>query len=308
MMQAVREALRIELPDPVTINIPAVYYYDGKHKVLVMQDAGAGVKDLRASLLAGEINSKKADVIGCVIAKFASKIHAWSKTQPQLCEDIRKHRQATTVALWAAYGRLAITIGMVSGGALEEYREAFEQTQLVMTKEMQDSANCGIIHGDYWTRNILVSLDATNKELGLEPYVIDWEVSKVAPPLFDIGKISAEIYAVNHFRQIPEAISLLHSFLSSYDGLDSVSSDARWQSTLVQVWWCGLSVYQSGAPPRSWRHVQNSAQSLFERVCMVCGMAEAECSGATFQKGAHLNTMIHPPDRIRHVSSCCSRI
>ncbi|RPB19628.1 hypothetical protein L211DRAFT_626057 [Terfezia boudieri ATCC MYA-4762] len=228
MMQAAREALRIELPDSVTIGIPEVYYYDGKNKVLVMQDAGAEVKDLKASLLAGEINSKQADVIGCAIAKFSSKLHSWSKAQPQLCEDIQKHRQATIVSVWATYGRLAETIGMVSESALEEHREAFEHARLVMTKEMQDSANFGIIHGDYWTGNILVSLDATNKDLGLESlYVIDWEISKVAPPLFDIGQMSAEIYLVNHFRQKSEAISLLDSLLRSCDGLDSLRSRCK---------------------------------------------------------------------------------
>ena len=227
-MHAAREALRIELPDSATIGIPEVYYYDRKNKVLVMQDAGTEVKDLKASLLAGEINSKQADAIGYAIAKFASELHSWGKAQLQLCEDIRKHRQTTSVSLWSTYGRLAETIGMMSENALEEYREAFEQAQLVMTTEMQYSANCGLIHGDYWTGNILVSLDATNKDLGLESlYVIDWEVSRVAPPLFDIGQMSAEIYLVNHFRQKPEAIRLLDSFLSSYEGLDSLDSRCK---------------------------------------------------------------------------------
>ncbi|KAF8421575.1 kinase-like domain-containing protein [Tirmania nivea] len=228
MMHAARKALRIELPNSVTIGIPEVYYYDRKNKILVMQDAGAEVKDLKASLLAGEINSKQADVIGCAIARFASKFHSWSKAQPQLCEDIQKHRQTKTVSLWATYGRLAETIGIVSGNALEEYREAFEQAQLVMTMEMQDSTNHGIIHGDYWTGNILISLDATNKDLGLGSlYVIDWEVSKVAPPLFDIGQMSAEIYFVSHFRRKSEAINLLDSFLCCYHGLDSLSSRCK---------------------------------------------------------------------------------
>lgn len=227
-MHAAREALRIELPDSVTIGIPEVYYYDENNKVLVMQDAGVDVKDLKTSLLFGKINFNQADVIGCAVAKFASRLHTWSKAQPQLCEDIQKHRQTTIISLWATYGRLAETINMVSENALEEYREVFEQAQRVMTTEMQDSTGCGIIHGDYWTGNILISLDATNTNLGLGSlYVIDWEISKVAPPLFDIGQMCAEIFLVNHFHRQPEAISLLDSFLNCYDGLDSLSSRCK---------------------------------------------------------------------------------
>jgi len=225
-MCTAREALRIEI-DSVTVGLPEIYYYDEKNKVLVMQDAGAEVNNLKASLLAGEINSNQADVIGRAIAKFASKLHSWGKAQPELCEEIRAHRQATTVPLWLTYGRLAETIDIVSENMLEEYREVFHQAQLVMTAEMRDSAECGIIHGDYWTGNILISLDSRNKDLGLGSlYVIDWEMSKVAPPLFDIGQMSATIFLAN-FRQKPEAISLLDSFLGSYDGLHSLNSRCK---------------------------------------------------------------------------------
>ena len=227
-MHSLREALTLESRNSIIIGVPDIYYYDRSNKVLVMQDAGTEVKNLKGSLLAGEIDSGQAIAIGCALADFAMLLHTWSKTQPQLCQEMSKHRQATDIYLWATYGRLGETISMVSGGALEGYREAFDQVHQLMTSEMRDSVGCGIIHGDYWTGNILVSQDPTNSNIGINRlYVIDWELSKVAPAIFDIGQMSAEIFLVYHFRKKPEAVKLLDAFLGAYGGLESTAARCK---------------------------------------------------------------------------------
>lgn len=228
MLHTARQAIRIEVANSVIIGIPEVYYYDRRNKILVMQDAGVGVKDLKNSLLAGEISAKQADIIGEALARFSSRLHSWGKTESHLYEDIQKHRQATNVYTWATYGRLAETIGMVSDGSLEAYREIFHQAHQVMSSEIRDSANSVIIHGDYWTGNILVSLDQDDMPIGVKSlYVIDWEISRVGPALFDIGQMSAEIFLVNHFRQKTEATRLLDAFLGNYEGLTSLNARCK---------------------------------------------------------------------------------
>lgn len=227
-MTGAREALRIEFAGSVAIGIPEIYYYDEVNKVLVMQDVDIGVKNLKASLLAGDINTKQADLIGVALARFASRLHSWGKGRSQLYEDIKKHKQATDVCIWATYGRLAETIEMISDGSLEQYRGVFHQAQEVMSSEMRDTANAGIIHGDYWTGNILISLDPTDMGIGIKSlYVIDWEVSKVAPALFDIAQMSAEIFLVNYFREKAEAVTLLDSFMRNCEGLASLNSRCK---------------------------------------------------------------------------------
>lgn len=193
-----------------------------------MQDAGVEVKNLKGSLMAGEINSSQAVTIGYALADFSTLLHTWSKTQPQLCQDMSKHRQATDIYLWATYGRLGETISMVSDGILEGYQETFDQAHQLMTSEMRGSVGCGIIHGDYWTGNILVSQDPTNSNIGINRvYVIDWELSRVAPAIFDIGQMSAEIFLVYHFRKKPEAVKLLDAFLGAYNGLESTAARCK---------------------------------------------------------------------------------
>lgn len=231
-MHSLQEDLRLESRNSITIGIPDIYYYDRDNKVLVMQDAGVEVKNLKDSLLAGEINSSQAVAIGCALADFATLLHTWSKTQPQLCQEMSQHRQATDIYLWATYGRLVETISIVSDGILGDYQETFDQVHQLMTSEMRDSVGCGIIHGDYWTGNILVSQDPTNSNTGINQlYVIDWEMSKVAPAIFDIGQMSAEIFLVYHFRKKPEALKLLDAFLGASSGPDSTAA------------WCKVAIH-----------------------------------------------------------------
>lgn len=92
-----------------------------------MQDAGTKFKTLNSSLEAGEINPSQAVAIGCALADFATLLHTWSKSQPQLCQEMGKHHQAKDVFLWAHYARLGETIGMVPSGILNDYQETFDQ-------------------------------------------------------------------------------------------------------------------------------------------------------------------------------------
>ena len=95
-----------------------------------------------------------------------------------------------------------------------------------MASEMWDPVGCGIIHGDYWTGNILVSQHTTDSNIGVNQlYVIDWEMTKFAPAIFDIGQLSAEVFL--HFRKKPEAIKLLDAFLGAYKGLESTATRCK---------------------------------------------------------------------------------
>ncbi|KAF8474575.1 kinase-like domain-containing protein [Kalaharituber pfeilii] len=231
MMKGAREHVQVEFPNSARMGIPKIYHYDDENKVLVMQDGGADAKDLKTVLLAGSINSKQAVVIGRAIAEFASKLHSWGKTQSELVKTIRNHKQATTISLFAFYDRLVETIGMVSGGALEKHRATFEQVQQLMSTEMREAVDCGLIHGDYWTGNIIITINPTDPHIGFQSlYVIDWEVAKVAPTFFDIGQMAAEIFLVSFFGKSPAALEMLNAFLSSYDGFKS--SDARCKAAI----------------------------------------------------------------------------
>ena len=229
-MCSLREPLRLESHNPM-IGIPEIYYYDRNNKVVVMQDVGT---TLKGSLLAGKINSSQAVAIGCALADFATQLHTWSKTQPQLCQNVSKHHQATEVYLWAQFSRLGETINMVSGGILDGYQETFDQAYKLMVSEMRNPVGCGIIHGDYRADNILVSQNTTNSDTGINRlYVIDWELSMVAPVFFDIGQLSAEVFYAYHFQKRPEAIKLLDAFLGAYRGLDSEDTAARCKVAIV---------------------------------------------------------------------------
>ena len=240
-------ALQVTLSKSITIKLPETIYYDMPNKVLVMQDVGVASKDLKACLLTAEISPNQGAIIGNALAKFASNLHFWGKTQPELRKVLQEHRQATDIYFFCFYGRLAETIDMFEGGVLEEYRDIFRQAAQLMYSEIRNSVEYGIIHGDYWTGNIMVQLDPTDTSVGFRSlYVIDWEVSRVGPAYFDIGQMAAEIFLTSHFRQNPVSLKLLDAFLGGYDGFETMDSRCKTAihfGTHLVVWpiragWC----------------------------------------------------------------------
>ncbi|KAI5804108.1 kinase-like domain-containing protein [Peziza echinospora] len=208
------------------ITVPEVYHFGDDAKVLVMEDAGLDSKDLKTTLLAGDLNSEHALQVGKLLGEFLTHLHARGRFKTAIVDEIEKHTEATEISLFAFYGRLLETIKMVPDGRLEEYRNDFLQAETLMGVEMRRKG-FGITHGDFWPGNVLVSFDFDHTEgcLKLNPlYVVDWEITKVAPPVFDVGQMAAELFLATHFKQIPQAPLVLDAFLSNYNCLDTLDS------------------------------------------------------------------------------------
>lgn len=87
---------------------------------------------------------------------------------------------------------------------------------------VNDASYHTIIHGDFWHGNILI----TRQEPALPPSnplplkIIDWELSRVGTPAWDIGQFFAECRILSLFKSRPEALSSITGFIAGYGTIE----------------------------------------------------------------------------------------
>jgi len=51
-------------------------------------------------------------------------------------------------------------------------------------------------------------------------FIIDWELSQVSSPAFDLGQMFAELFELKHFKNIDAGIWLIEAFMQGYGNID----------------------------------------------------------------------------------------
>ena len=74
----------------------------------------------------------------------------------------------------------------------------------------------GIIHGDFWCGNLLLSPPGSKSSTNWSIYVTDFELTHVSLASADIGQMLAELYLLYHFWSRSEALEMMKGLLSTY--------------------------------------------------------------------------------------------
>jgi hypothetical protein len=124
-----------------------------------------------------------------------------------------KNRAMQTLKNVLNYGRLIDTIAQYPD-ILETSRDVFGKVKDRAAVEMEygDEACWGVIHGDFWTGNVIIS-DRTL-------FIIDWELCQCGPRGLDLGQMLAELFEVTHFKGIDAGLYILQGLVEKYTPLN----------------------------------------------------------------------------------------
>ncbi|KAI9678372.1 MAG: hypothetical protein M1822_008018 [Bathelium mastoideum] len=105
--------------------------------------------------------------------------------------------------------------------ALEEVRD-MATAEYAKTPQDNVDENWGIIHGDFWTGNILMpnvpSLEKKQPE-GTDLFVIDWELAQFGRKEYDLGQMIGDLYERKHFFEAESALHTTQGFAAGYGDL-----------------------------------------------------------------------------------------
>lgn len=66
-------------------------------------------------------------------------------------------------------------------------------------------------------------------ETSLKVLIIDWEMSQLAIPAFDLGQMIAESYELEHFKGYDAGIWLIEGFIEGYG---EMSEEMKWKTVI----------------------------------------------------------------------------
>ncbi|KAG6001361.1 hypothetical protein E4U43_001338 [Claviceps pusilla] len=87
--------------------------------------------------------------------------------------------------------------------------------------ELRDESRLDVIHGDFWTGNILLP-DAAIQDGPPTPIrIIDWEMAQLGVQPEDVGQLLAELWLLKLYRDIDAGTWILQGFVDGYGSTDS---------------------------------------------------------------------------------------
>ncbi|KAL0930781.1 phosphotransferase enzyme family protein [Colletotrichum truncatum] len=183
--------------------------------------------------------------IGYGVGKWLREFHSWSNSpdQVKLREIAAANKDLQSIKHWLNYQQLPSAIERhpsVFGECADVFADILDKS----AKELENEKNLQVIHGDFWTGNVLLRGQPwTSGHIRL--FVVDWEMFQLALAPFDLGQMIAELYELKLFKDIDAGLWLIQGFVKGYGAVD----DDFAFKTLLQV---GVHLVSIGTTVQGW--------------------------------------------------------
>ncbi|KAF4627319.1 hypothetical protein G7Y89_g10841 [Cudoniella acicularis] len=222
--QAILKALETFPPvtnSEITVTTPKLYsfIYENDTGTQIYSDLPSSA-DLKTYALTHALMKEQCSRLGYSIGAWAKAFHIWAAApeQKELREKMKGNTAMKELKYRLNYTNLVATIDNFPE-ILEASRGVFEEVAKE-TKEELDREEGSLIHGDFWSGNVLLpNTPLPDASHPLNVYIIDWELSHLSHPAFDLGQMFAELYELKHFKDIDAGVWLIESFLRGYGKL-----------------------------------------------------------------------------------------
>ncbi|KAI6083685.1 kinase-like domain-containing protein [Hypoxylon rubiginosum] len=207
-----------------SVKIPQLYLFNQDRNIQVLQDI-PGVVDLKTVVVSPTasivLSRPLTTSIGYALGAWLRSFHSWTSARSQSSsiqighnEPMRKLKYLITYD--AFIGNLE-----QFPDVLQDYKQVLNDLKLMASKEFEKTAGdgegeeWGIIHGDFWTGNILIPETQQPTE---EPrlYVVDWEFVQFGHRAYDVGQMIGDLYERQHFNDADAALLIIDAFIKGY--------------------------------------------------------------------------------------------
>ncbi|EPE02292.1 phosphotransferase enzyme family protein [Ophiostoma piceae UAMH 11346] len=217
-----------------TARAPELLWFNRETNTQVLQDFADAI-DLKASLLASAADKqhplssqKAAHSVGYALGEWLHSFHAWTAAPEQVSlrdtvaanEPMRKLKHQIT---YDALVRIVSPFDVAENDlAVLKEVQASAVVDFQRLPHIADSSHWGIIHGDFWSGNVLLPSDLKDPRL----FVVDWEFAQYGHRAYDVGQLIGDLLERDHFRGAKAALDILAGFSEGY-GLPSLSKKDR---------------------------------------------------------------------------------
>ncbi|ORY69660.1 kinase-like domain-containing protein [Pseudomassariella vexata] len=152
---------------------------------------------------------------GAALGSWLHEFHRWSGQQSDLVQTTANNRDMRKIKHMINFQWLSQRLEKFPS-TLAEAKEVFEEVSNMAAAEMDDDKLLPVIHGDFWTGNILVPNDPLQEGRKVNAYVIDWELAQLGVPNLDVGQMFAELYELWLYKKITAGLWMAQGFVEGY--------------------------------------------------------------------------------------------
>ncbi|KAK1971134.1 phosphotransferase enzyme family protein [Colletotrichum sublineola] len=243
-------ALPASVSDKLSVTTPKLFYYNEKTNTQIQeyQPSPLSLKNYALQhLVASASGSLEPQClnIGQGIGMWLRAFHGWSNApeQRKFRDIAAANKEMQKIKHWVNYKRLPSSIERFPS-ILCECANTFTAIADETSREMEDDEKLQVIHGDFWTGNILLK-DQPWKNEHSRILVVDWEMCMLGLKPLDLGQMIAELYELKLYKDMEAGLWLIQGFMKGYGAVD----DEFAFRTLLHV---GVHLINFGTTVKDW--------------------------------------------------------
>ncbi|OJI82397.1 hypothetical protein ASPTUDRAFT_192642 [Aspergillus tubingensis CBS 134.48] len=210
----------------VMVKTPRLFSFNRETNTAVIEDLPDSL-DLKSYLIStaasNNVTQEWAFSIGRALGKWLQSFHHWADNEAQsgVAAEMDKNQYMRDLKFMVNYDALVNTIDKYPT-ILGDSRDVFSNVREMAAAELSrtDGSGFGIIHGDFWSGNVLIPKTALDQPNHLPLFIIDWELCHCGARALDLGQMFAELYLLKHFKNIDAATWIIQGFMKGYQDLD----------------------------------------------------------------------------------------
>ncbi|KAK7953591.1 hypothetical protein PG996_014483 [Apiospora saccharicola] len=107
---------------------------------------------------------------------------------------------------------------------LTETVPVFEEVKEMAAAELRDENRLQVIHGDFWTGNILIPNAPIPPNADVPIFVVDWEMAQLGVPSLDLGQMLAEMYELWLYKRVRAGLWMMEGLIEGYGAVTETSA------------------------------------------------------------------------------------
>ncbi|KAI1144537.1 kinase-like domain-containing protein [Hypoxylon sp. FL0543] len=194
--------------------------------------------------------------LGKALGRWLRGFHDWAAKQESLRKVVAGNKDLQQLKHFINFSWLLDRVQQFPS-ILSDAQSVFEEVKNMAAAELDDESKLQVIHGDFWSGNILLPKSPIEEGVDVPMFVIDWEMSQIGKPNLDLGQMIAELYELKLYKDILGGPWMVEGFL---DGYGAVSEDFAFR-TAIQV---GAHLISFGTSVPGWgtpEQVENCART-----------------------------------------------
>ncbi|KAG9234790.1 kinase-like domain-containing protein, partial [Amylocarpus encephaloides] len=203
----------------IIVQTPKIYPFNQVRNTQIYSDLALSI-DMKTYCLNHSVSHEEATRLGFAIGRWAKSFHLWGAApdQSKLRAKMKQSTEMRALKYQINYPTMIATIENFPD-LLEERRGVLEAVAKDV-KETLDTKEGTLIHGDFWTGNVVMPDVPIPAEDPMRLYIVDWELVQLSILAFDLGQMTAELYELKLFKDIEAGESLVKSFVDGYGPID----------------------------------------------------------------------------------------